>query len=91
MKANNHEWVVYLLRCVDDSLYCGITNDLESRLSKHNSGKGAKYTRSRLPVQSKTTKRFRGPWALVWHREVANNSASVRLERRIKKRGIGRF
>ena len=46
-----NEWVVYLLRCVDDSLYCGITNDLKSRLSKHNSGNGAKYTRSRLPVQ----------------------------------------
>lgn len=51
MKMNKHEWVVYLLRCADDSLYCGITNDLESRLSKHNSAKGAKYTRSRLPVK----------------------------------------
>jgi len=48
MGADN--WVVYLLRCADNSLYCGITNDLEKRLSKHNSGKGAKYTRSRLPL-----------------------------------------
>jgi len=49
MGADN--WVVYLLRCMDGSLYCGITNDLEKRLSKHNSGKGAKYTRSRLPLK----------------------------------------
>jgi putative endonuclease len=44
------QWVVYLVRCCDASLYCGITNDLEARLKAHNSGKGAKYTRSRRPV-----------------------------------------
>lgn len=44
-------WVVYLLDCSDGTIYCGITNDLEKRLKKHNSGKGAKYTRGRLPVQ----------------------------------------
>lgn len=43
-------WVVYLVRCCDQSLYCGITNDLEKRLETHNLGKGAKYTRSRIPV-----------------------------------------
>jgi len=42
---------VYLLRCADGSLYCGWTTDLERRLRVHNSGKGAKYTRSRLPVE----------------------------------------
>lgn len=42
---------VYLLRCEDGSLYCGWTTDLERRLRVHNSGKGAKYTRSRLPVE----------------------------------------
>lgn len=42
---------VYMLRCRDDSLYCGWTTDLESRIIQHNSGKGAKYTRSRLPVK----------------------------------------
>ena len=42
---------VYLLRCADGSLYCGWTTDLERRLMVHNSGKGAKYTRSRLPVE----------------------------------------
>jgi len=41
---------VYLLRCSDGSLYCGWTTDLDARLAAHSSGKGAKYTRSRLPV-----------------------------------------
>ena len=44
-------WKVYLLKCADNSLYCGITNDLASRIKKHNTGKGAKYTKSRLPVE----------------------------------------
>ena len=42
---------VYLLRCADGSLYCGWTTDPEARLAAHNSGHGAKYTRSRLPVK----------------------------------------
>ncbi len=42
---------VYLLRCADESLYCGWTTDPVKRLKKHNLGKGAKYTRSRLPVE----------------------------------------
>ena len=42
---------VYLLRCRDGSFYCGWTNDLTSRIAAHNSGNGAKYTRSRLPVE----------------------------------------
>ena len=41
----------YMLRCADGTLYCGWTNDLEKRLAAHNSGAGAKYTRSRLPVE----------------------------------------
>ena len=41
---------VYMLRCRDDSLYCGWTTNLEARIVQHNTGKGAKYTRSRLPV-----------------------------------------
>ena len=43
-------WVVYLVRCSDGSLYCGVTNDMAKRLIAHNSGRGAKYTRSRQPV-----------------------------------------
>ena len=42
---------VYLLRCSDGTLYCGWTTSPEARLKAHNSGKGAKYTRSRLPVE----------------------------------------
>jgi len=48
---NKKKWVVYLVRCSDKSLYCGISNDYKSRLIEHNSGKGAKYTRSRRPVE----------------------------------------
>ena len=40
----------YILKCADGTLYCGWTNDLEKRLRAHNEGKGAKYTKSRLPV-----------------------------------------
>ena len=42
---------VYILRCADESLYTGWTNDLEKRVKTHNAGKGAKYTKTRLPVE----------------------------------------
>ena len=42
---------VYILKCADDTLYCGWTTDPDARLRAHNSGRGAKYTRSRLPVE----------------------------------------
>lgn len=45
------EIVVYILACADQTLYTGWTNNLEQRLKAHNAGKGAKYTRSRCPVQ----------------------------------------
>jgi len=47
------KWYVYLLQCADGSLYTGITNDIKARVAKHNSGKGAKYTRGRTPVKLK--------------------------------------
>ncbi len=43
-------WYVYILCCRDDTLYTGITDDVQRRLAAHNSGKGAKYTRGRGPV-----------------------------------------
>ena len=52
-------WVVYLVRCGDNSLYCGITNDLAARLAAHAAGKGAKYTRGRGPLQLVATQRTR--------------------------------
>lgn len=45
------QYFVYLLKCADGSLYTGFTVDLEARVKTHNAGKGAKYTRSRLPVE----------------------------------------
>lgn len=42
---------VYILRCSDETLYCGWTTDLEHRVAAHNRGVGAKYTRSRRPVE----------------------------------------
>ena len=44
------KWSVYLLRCSDNSLYCGVSNNINKRVIAHNSGTGAKYTRSRRPV-----------------------------------------
>jgi len=66
-------WTVYLLRCSDDSLYCGITNDLARRVARHNSGKASKYTRSRLPVQC------------VWTESAQDKSAALKREVAIKK------
>ena len=42
---------VYLLKCSDNTLYCGYTNNLEKRISVHNQGKGSKYTRGRTPIK----------------------------------------
>jgi len=69
----NKKWVVYLIRCFDNSLYCGISNDIKSRLVEHNSGKGAKYTRSRRPVE------------LVGISPEMTKSEALKLEYRIKQ------
>ena len=44
------DWIVYILRCSDGTLYTGISNNIKNRLKAHNTGKGAKYTRGRAPV-----------------------------------------
>ncbi|MBI5208353.1 MAG: GIY-YIG nuclease family protein [Elusimicrobia bacterium] len=49
-KRAPREWSVYILRCGDGSYYTGIAKDVEARLEKHNSGKGAAYTRTHRPV-----------------------------------------
>lgn len=46
-------WYLYILQCGDGSLYTGITTDVEKRLEAHRSGKGAKYTRGRAPLELK--------------------------------------
>lgn len=66
-------WTVYILRCGDGTLYTGCTNDLPRRLEAHRSGKGAKYTRSRPPVE------------LVYQEETADKSAALRREAAIKR------
>lgn len=55
-KKKPSKWIVYILLCKDGSYYTGITNNLEKRLEAHNSGRGAKYTRSRTPVNVVFTK-----------------------------------
>lgn len=64
---------VYMLRCRDGSLYTGWTNDLEKRVKTHQEGKGAKYTKSRLPV------------TLVWHETRETKEEAMRLEWQIKQ------
>ena len=64
---------VYLLRCSDDSLYCGWTTDVERRLASHRSGTASRYTRSRRPVE------------LAAAIAVADRSAALREEARIKR------
>ncbi len=66
------EYIVYILRCADASLYTGITNDLSRRAAVHNSGKGGKYTRSRRPVIP------------VYWENVPDKSAALRRELEIK-------
>lgn len=48
-------WYIYILECSDGTLYTGITTDLDKRLKTHNNGKGAKYTKTRLPVVLKVS------------------------------------
>ena len=67
------EWIVYILRCKDDTLYTGITNDLQSRIAAHNAGKGAKYTRGR------------GPVVLVYQERCETYSQALRREYAIKQ------
>ena len=66
-------WYVYMLRCGDGSLYTGCTDNVERRLVAHQSGKGAKYTRSRLPV------------TLAYREEAADKPAALRREAAIKR------
>ena len=70
-------WVCYLLRCADDTFYCGITNDMEKRLAAHNAGEGAKYTRGRIPV------------SVVYRESCADKSAALKREIQIKRLSRG--
>ena len=50
-KKGRKDWTVYILRCGDGSLYTGISKDVRARVKQHNEGRGATYTRTRLPVK----------------------------------------
>lgn len=64
---------VYLLRCNDNSLYCGWSSDIKKRVKSHNAGTGAKYTRTRLPVE------------LVYFEVYENKTIAMKREYEIKK------
>lgn len=70
-------WSVYLLECADNSLYCGVTTDLEARLKKHNQGTASRYTRPRRPV------------TLAAVRDNLEKSAAFKLEYQIKQLPAG--
>lgn len=66
-------WFVYMLRCGDGTLYTGVTDDVPRRLAAHRSGKGAKYTRGR------------GPLELVYQEAVPDKSAALKREIAVKR------
>jgi putative endonuclease len=68
-----HEHVVYILKCGDDSLYTGYTNDLDNRLKMHHEGKGAKYTRGR------------GPFQVMFMEKYPTKEAALKREYEIKR------
>ncbi len=72
-KKVSQKYYVYIVRCKDGTLYTGKSVDIENRLQKHNSGQGAKYTRSRLPVE------------LVYYEEYGSHREAAQRECEIKK------
>lgn len=66
-------WHLYILRCRDNTLYTGITTDVEKRLEAHRSGKGAKYTRGRVPLE------------LVYRETCGSHSEALKRELEVKK------
>jgi len=66
-------WFVYVVRCADRTLYTGVTTDTDKRIAEHNAGQGARYTRSRRPVE------------LVYVETAADRGAALRRESEIKR------
>jgi len=66
------DWIVYILKCSDGSLYTGITNNIENRVKVHQNGKGAKYTRGR------------GPFKIIHQEQYTTRSAATKRELAIK-------
>ncbi|MBU2530869.1 MAG: GIY-YIG nuclease family protein [Elusimicrobia bacterium] len=72
-KVRSGHFTAYILKCADGTLYSGYANDLEKRLKTHNEGKGAKYTRGRLPV------------IVAWHQDFKYYKAAVKKEAALKR------
>jgi putative endonuclease len=66
-------WSVYLARCADDTLYCGVAPDVAARIAAHDAGRGARYTRGR------------GPLTLLATRRCRDRGAALRLEHAVKQ------
>jgi putative endonuclease len=66
-------WYVYLIRCADDSIYCGVTTHLKHRIARHNDGTASKYTRARRPV------------SFIIAKYGFNRSDALKMEYRIKQ------
>jgi putative endonuclease len=75
-------WTYILQSESSDRYYCGSTDDVERRVRQHND---PQY------IGSKTTKRFKGPWTLVWKQQCRTRSEAMAVEKAVKKRGIKRF
>ncbi|MGO9118171.1 MAG: GIY-YIG nuclease family protein [Desulfomonilaceae bacterium] len=75
-------WVYVVQSNSTGRYYCGQSTDVERRVRQHND---PNYS------LSKTTKRFEGPWKLLWSQACENRGEAMKLEKRIKKRGIARF
>lgn len=73
MKTTNEKHYVYIVECSDKTLYTGYAKDVNRRIAQHNDGKGAKYTRGRLPVR------------LVWSQKYDTISDALKKESQIKK------
>ena len=74
--------LVYILECADGTLYCGWTNDLDSRLKKHNNGLASKYTRSRLPVELVYFEEFESKEEAMsreWHLKQLTRAQKLKL------------
>lgn len=72
-KDLNQTWWIYIVQCSDNSYYTGLSNDVENRIKKHNSGKGAAYTRGRGPVK------------LIYSEKFSSYSEAAKREIAIKK------
>ncbi|GMV94854.1 MAG: hypothetical protein AMXMBFR82_46610 [Candidatus Hydrogenedentota bacterium] len=75
-------WTYILRSATSGRYYCGFSDNVARRVAEHND---PNYH------GSKTTKRFEGPWELVWQNESATRAEAMALEKKIKKRGIGRY